>query len=108
MNLKEQMENKKSIARKNNYSNIKREMKKRIKLDTKRKKITDMLIEFVKNNIREYIIITLIFLIGIFLGVMFVNNLEEIQKNEIISYVNTYIEAFKQNDSSDNIELFLL
>lgn len=104
MNLKEQMKSNKNITQKYNLSNIKRERKTGIN-NKKRSKIVDTLIEFVKNNIKEYIIITLIFLIGIFLGVMFVNNLEEVQKNEIVTYVNTYIEAFKQTDSSNNIEL---
>ena len=39
------------------------------------------------------------------MGVMFVNNLEEEQKTEILSYINTYKEAFKENDSSGNIIL---
>ena len=39
--------------------------------------------EYVRNNIKEYIIIITIFLIGVFLGVMFINNVEEIQKEEI-------------------------
>lgn len=68
-------------------------------------KIIETIIDFIKNNIKEYIIITLVFLIGIFLGVMFVNNLGEEQKTEIISYIDTYIEAFKQSDSSSNIIL---
>lgn len=70
-----------------------------------RSKIISILIEFIKNNIKEYFIISLIFLIGIFLGVMFTNNSTDQQKTEIVSYVNTYIEAFKQTTSEQNIEL---
>lgn len=105
MNLKEQMKSSKGSTRRYNYSNKNRDIKTREKHDRKRSKIATTIIEFVKNNIKEYIIITLTFLIGIFLGVMFVNNLEEKQKNEINSYVDTYIEAFKQSDSSENIKL---
>ena len=72
---------------------------------TRKSKIISILIDFIKNNIKEYFIISLIFLIGIFLGVMFTNNSEEQQKTEIASYVNTYIEAFKQTTSEDNLEL---
>jgi len=76
------------------------------KIKNKRKsKIIQVLIEFIKNNIKEYVIISLIFLIGIFLGVMFVNNLEETQKMEVISYINTYKEAFGQSNASSNITL---
>lgn len=101
MNLKEQMKRPQSIHRKCNAQNIRRDIKKSIRPN----KTRDIIIEFIKNNLKEYIIITLVFLIGIFLGVMFVNNLGEEQKIEIITYVETYIDAFKQTDSSSNITL---
>ena len=103
MNLKEQMKKTNRISRKYRYERI-REIPRQSKL-RKSNKIVNLLIQFIKNNIKEYIIITLIFLIGIFLGVMFVNNLEQTQKEEIISYVKTYKEAFKQNESSNNMIL---
>ena len=101
MSLKEQMKIPKRIAGKYKFENVEAKKAKRLK----RGKIINILIEFVKSNIKEYIIISLIFLIGIFLGVMFVNNLEEEQKQEIVSYVNTYKEAFSQSDSGSNITL---
>lgn len=61
-------------------------------------KSIQVLEEYVKNNIKEYIIIIIIFLIGVFLGVMFINNVGEAQKEEITGYVNTYLEAFKQKE----------
>ena len=105
MNLKEQMKTSKNNLRSHKYENIKHNVRHKIKENKRKSKIAETIVELVKNNIKEYIIITLIFLIGIFLGVMFVNNLGEEQKTEIISYVNTYIEAFKQSDSSNNIML---
>lgn len=103
MNLREQMKTPKRVSRQYRYEDIRTDAGNKSK--RKRGKIINILIEFIKNNIKEYIIITLIFLIGIFLGVMFVNNLEEEQKTEITSYINTYIEAFKQTDSNSNITL---
>ena len=94
MNLKEHMK----IQNKREKGTIK--IKK-----TRRSKIISILIDFIKNNIKEYFIISLIFLIGIFLGVMFTNNSTDQQKTEIVSYVNTYIEAFKQTTSEQNLEL---
>lgn len=99
MNLKEQMRIPNRVAKKYKFENIRPNKVKR------KSKIINVLIEFVKNNIKEYIIISLIFLIGIFLGVMFVNNLTEEQKMEIVSYINTYKEAFSQGNSNDNITL---
>lgn len=115
MNLKEQMRIPRSnfSKRKNTNLGIKQSINSRINSNTntrakrnkKPNKIVNILIEFVKNNIKEYIIISLIFLIGIFLGVMFVNNLQDEQKLEIISYVNTYKEAFSKSNSTSNITL---
>ena len=41
------------------------------------RKIKQTIIEHVANNRKEYIIIVLLFIIGIFLGVFFVNNMQE-------------------------------
>ncbi len=101
MNLKEQM---KIPKRAYDKYKLKNKMPQKIK-NKRRSKLIDLLIEFLKNNIKEYIIISLIFIIGIFLGVMFVNNLEEAPKTEIISYINTYKEAFEQTNSDSNITL---
>lgn len=101
MNLKEQM--KKSRRTLGSY-NIRNSRQKK-KIENQTSKIISLIIEFIKNNIKEYIIISIVFLIGIFLGVMFVNNLNEEQKTEITTYIETYIEAFKQTDSGSNITL---
>ena len=99
MNLKEQMRIPNRVANKYKIENIRANKRKR------KSKIINIFVEFIKNNLKEYIIISLIFLIGIFLGVMFINNLEEERKMEIASYINAYKEAFSQSDSNDNITL---
>ena len=44
-------------------------------MTTKRKiHIMDIVKKHITSNLKEYIIVSLIFLIGIFLGVMFINN----------------------------------
>lgn len=47
------------------------------------------------NNSKEYILVTLIFVIGIFLGVMFINSTQDTQISEITSYFNTFIDKLK-------------
>lgn len=61
---------------------------------------------YLKNNIKEYMITSLIFLIGIFLGVMFINNSDESQNSEIKGYIENYIQINKENniDSRSIIE----
>ena len=54
--------------------------------------ITKIIKEHVLNNSKEYIIVTLIFIIGIFLGVLFINNTKENQMTEISSYINNFTE----------------
>ena len=57
------------------------------------------------NNKKEYIIVTLLFIIGIFLGVLFVNNINESQETEVTDYLNNFIEKMKSIESLDNISL---
>ncbi len=59
---------------------------------------------FVKNK-KNFIIIATIFCIGIMVGILFINNSNENQKNEI----NTYIQELTQNiKNSNNINRFEL
>lgn len=68
-------------------------------------KIKDIIKKHVLNNSKEYIIISLLFIIGIFLGVMFINNIQEAQRVEINSYFNNFIEKLKQSEQLDKIQL---
>lgn len=71
----------------------------------KRIKILDIIKEHVINNKKEYMLVTLLFIIGIFIGVFFVNNIEETQKSEITTYINTFMEKMKNTESLDYMEL---
>lgn len=57
----------------------------------------EILISYIKNNLKEYTIITIIFLIGLILGVIFINNTGETQIEEISSYLNNFINNLKSN-----------
>ena len=50
---------------------------------------------YVKNNYKEYILTSLIFIIGLFIGVMIINNCTETQSSEITTYLNEFITKFK-------------
>jgi stage II sporulation protein M len=71
----------------------------------KRIKILEIIKEHVRNNKKEYIIVSLLFIIGIFLGVLFINNVQESQKLEITAYLNTFIEKMKNIDNLNYVEL---
>lgn len=61
--------------------------------------------QHILNNKKEYTIVSLLFVIGIFFGVLFVNNVQEAQKIEINSYLNNFIEKLKQTENLNKIEL---
>lgn len=65
----------------------------------KKQPIFSIIKEEIKNNIRSYIIITIIFLVGIFLGVLFINNTDS--KSDIEKYINTYIDETKMLQDGD-------
>ncbi len=68
-------------------------------------KLKDFIIENVYQNLKSYIIVTAIFLIGIVLGVIFINNVNEGQKTEISSYINGFITSLKSNYEINKGEL---
>lgn len=66
--------------------------------------IKNIIFKHISNNSKEYIVVTLIFLIGIFFGVMFINNTQESQMSEITSYVNNFIEKLKNIENLENMK----
>ncbi|MBQ2836467.1 MAG: stage II sporulation protein M [Clostridia bacterium] len=55
--------------------------------------------EDILNNAKSYFIILIIFVAGIFLGVMFINQLDD--KNQVEQYINTYIDETKSLENGD-------
>ncbi len=74
-------------------------------MKSKSSKVKRVVIEHITNNKKEYFIITLLFIIGIFLGVLFINYMQEEQKQEISSYFNSFIEKMKSIQNLDKMEL---
>ncbi len=68
-------------------------------------KICQLIKEHISNNAKEYLIVALMFIIGIFAGVFFVNNIQEEQKTEITQYLNNFIQQFKNTQNLDTINL---
>lgn len=68
-------------------------------------KIKGVLKQHIENNSKEYIIVTLLLVIGIFLGVFFVNNIQETQRIEIQEYINNFIKKLKTTENVDNVTL---
>lgn len=75
--------------------------------NTKRRssRIKEILIAHIKNNLKEYAIIMIIFLIGLIFGIIFVNNAGQSQINEIMSYINNFVNNLKNNIEIDKAKL---
>ena len=71
----------------------------------KQKNFKKLIIEHVKNNTRDYLILLILFIIGIIVGIFFINHSTESQKSEIISYMNDFISSFKVHKEINYIEL---
>lgn len=71
----------------------------------KRIKILETIKDHILNNKKEYILVALLFIIGIFLGVLFINHVQESQKAEITAYFNSFIEKIKSTDNLNHMEL---
>ena len=71
----------------------------------KKNKIVKIIKEHVRHNIKEYSLVLLIFIVGIFVGVFFINNITDTQKEEITIYINDYINNLKTIEKLDVVKL---
>lgn len=60
-------------------------------------KIRQKLIQYIEENIRSYLILLIVFFIGIILGTIFINNSKENQVIQITTYINNFINSMKNN-----------
>lgn len=57
--------------------------------------LKNMILGYINENIKIYAIVTLMFLIGWVIGIIFVNNSQEVQQEQINGYINTFIQGIK-------------
>lgn len=73
-------------------------------MQRKKNEIFSIIKSNISENIKSYIIVTFFFIIGIFLGVLYINNLDS--KENIEKYINTYIDETKEIQNVDYFEEF--
>lgn len=71
------------------------------KREKKKLRIMAIVKQHINNNAKEYLIVSIIFLIGIILGVMFINNTETMQKDEISQYLRNFVAALNTDYKID-------
>lgn len=68
--------------------------------------VKPIFIEYIRNNIKEFFCVISLFLIGIILSIIFVNNTNEMQEKEITSYIQDYISNLKEGKSINKKAVF--
>lgn len=71
----------------------------------KRLNLKDFVLKNIYDNLKSYVVVTIILIIGIVAGVIFINNTTQEQGTEIQSYINNFVEQLKQNYQIDKGEL---
>lgn len=67
--------------------------------------IKETIKEHILNNSKEYIIVLLMFVIGVFVGVLFINNMNSEQNVEVSTYLTSFIDKFKNTENINNAEI---
>ena len=68
-------------------------------------KYINIILKNLQENKRIYILLLICLLIGIVLGVFFINNSDEVQKNEVNEYITNFVTTLKSNNAIDKNEL---
>lgn len=76
-----------------------------MKINVGKLKWKQTFINYVKTNSKEYILVALLFLIGIFLGVMIINNSDTANIEETGQYIKDFIEKFKITEDINKLSL---
>ena len=82
-------------------------MNRRYKRRNGSSKIVESMQYHLEKNLKAYIIVSLIFLIGIIIGIIVINNSSEDQKEEISTYIYTFTNDLKENKNINDIALLL-
>ena len=67
-----------------------------------------VLIEYIIKNRKNFIVITILFCVGIIIGTFLVNNSNEYQKTEITENIMNLMSKIKESQNINNSELLLL
>jgi stage II sporulation protein M len=78
-----------------------------MKVQKKKNSFKKIVTQHIGNNLKEYLIVTIIFFIGIILGVIFINHTTQEQQIEISDYLNQFITALKGDYTIDQGKLLI-
>lgn len=67
-----------------------------------------ILIEYIIRNKKNFIIIAILFCVGIIIGIVSVNNSSEAQRQELNTYITNLLDKVKKTEDINNLELLVL
>ena len=71
-------------------------MKTKIRYNSKKiNEFKTILTQHIKTNIKDYLILSIVFIIGVMIGVIIINNSDEQSKNEISGYINGFVNVIQ-------------
>ena len=70
-------------------------------------KFKQKIFDYVKNNFKEYMLVLLLFIIGVFIGVMIINNLEQTKIDEVKKYIEEFITKIKSIENISQTDLII-
>ena len=71
-------------------------MKTKIRYNSKKiNEFKTILTQHIKTNIKDYLILSIVFIIGVMIGVIIINNSNEQSKNEISGYINGFVNVIQ-------------
>ena len=72
---------------------------------SKKTQFKEIILHHIYENAKAYVIIIILFIIGIVAGIFFINTANESQASEIQSYITGFIDSLKQGYYIDKAEL---
>lgn len=71
----------------------------------KKSNVKELVLNHIYQNIKAYLVIIIIFIIGIVAGIIFINNTNESQSAEIQNYITNFVNSLQQDYHIDKLEL---
>lgn len=67
--------------------------------------VKTIILEHISNNLKDYIILILFFIVGIILGVIFINNSNDLQTEQITEYIKEIINSLKEGYEINSLNM---
>lgn len=72
-------------------------MKTKVRYNSKyAENLKKILLQHINSNMKDYLILSIIFIIGVMIGVVIINNSNEQSKSEINGYINSFVNTIKE------------